>query len=73
MCELLVGLPDVDVVAVDDPVPGWLVVTVVAREARPGCGRCGCEVGDHLGGIAVSKERRSQEGRAEASSRRVDR
>ncbi len=23
------------------PSPGWLVVTVVAREARPGCGRCG--------------------------------
>ncbi len=40
MCELLVGLPDVDVVGVDDPEPGRLVVMVEPREARPVCGRC---------------------------------
>ena len=34
------GLPDVDVVGVDDPVPGWLVVVVEPREDRPSCGRC---------------------------------
>lgn len=41
MCELLVGLGDVDVVGVDVPEPGWLVVVVAAREERPSCGRCG--------------------------------
>ena len=41
MCELLVGLPDIDVVGVDDPEPGRLVVVVVPREARPTCERCG--------------------------------
>ena len=41
MCELLVGLPGVDVVGVDDPEPGWLVVVVAVREERPVCGRCG--------------------------------
>lgn len=41
MCELLVGLPDVDIVGVDDPEPRRLVVTVTPRESRPVCGRCG--------------------------------
>ena len=41
MCELLVGLPDVEVVGVDDPEPGWLVVVVAVREERPVCDRCG--------------------------------
>ncbi len=41
MCELLVGLPDVDVVGVADPEPGWLVVVVAVREERPVCDRCG--------------------------------
>lgn len=41
MCELLVGLPDIDVLGVDDPEPGRLVVVVAVREARPDCGRCG--------------------------------
>ncbi len=40
MCELLVGLPDIDVIGVADPEPGRLVVVVAAREARPVCGRC---------------------------------
>ena len=40
MCELLVGLSDVDIVGVDDPEPKWLVV-VAPRESRPVCGRCG--------------------------------
>jgi transposase len=40
MCELLVGLPDVDVIGVDDPVPGQLVVVIEPREPRPACGRC---------------------------------
>ncbi len=41
MCELLVGLPDVDVIGVEAPAPGWLIVNVAAREERPVCGRCG--------------------------------
>jgi transposase len=41
MCELLVGLPDVDVIGVDDAEPGRLVVVVEPREARPVCERCG--------------------------------
>jgi transposase len=41
MCELLVGLSDVDIVGVDDPEPGWLVVVIAAREQRPNCERCG--------------------------------
>ena len=28
----------------DDPEPGWLVVTISPREERPVCGRCGTEV-----------------------------
>ncbi len=49
MCELLVGLPDVDVLGVEDPVAGHLVVKVAAREDRPSCGRCGTRawVKDH--------------------------
>jgi hypothetical protein len=41
MCELLVGLPDVEVVGVDAVEPGRLVVMVAAREDRPSCERCG--------------------------------
>ena len=41
MCELLVGLPDIDVVGVEVVEPGSLVVVVAAREQRPVCGRCG--------------------------------
>lgn len=40
MCELLVGLPDIDVIGVADPEPGRLVVVVAPREDRPSCGRC---------------------------------
>lgn len=40
MCELLVGLPQVDVVGVDQPEPGVLVVLVEPRLGRPSCGRC---------------------------------
>ena len=41
MCELLVGLPDIDVIGVADPEPGRLIVVVAAREDRPVCARCG--------------------------------
>jgi hypothetical protein len=41
MCELLVGLPDVEVLGIDSPEPGHLVVVVAAREDRPSCARCG--------------------------------
>lgn len=41
MCALLVGLPDVDVLGVDDPMPGHLVVLVAPCEDRPACPRCG--------------------------------
>ena len=40
MCELLVGLPDVDVLGVDQPEPGALVVLIEPRQRRPSCGRC---------------------------------
>ena len=40
MCELLVGLPDIDVLGVDEFEPGRLVVVVSVRENRPLCGRC---------------------------------
>ena len=35
MCELLVGLPGIDVIGVAAPAPGWLIVHVAAREQRP--------------------------------------
>lgn len=40
MCELLVGLPDVEVIGVDVPEPGCSVVVVEPREQRPV--RCRC-------------------------------
>ena len=49
MCELIVWLGDVDVIGVDDPDPGRLLVVVAAWEERPSCGRCGTSawVKDH--------------------------
>ncbi len=41
MCELLVGLPDVDVIGVENLEPGRLVVVIEPRQARPRCERCG--------------------------------
>lgn len=46
MCELLVGLPDVTVLGVDDEPGGLVVVHVETREARPACPSC-------AGGVAV--------------------
>jgi len=40
MCELLVGLPDVNVTAVEDQRPGPLRVHIETRAARPGCPGC---------------------------------
>jgi len=40
MCELLVGLPEVDVIGVDQPEPGELVVVIERGETRPSCSRC---------------------------------
>ncbi|MBK9178720.1 MAG: hypothetical protein IPM45_03950 [Acidimicrobiales bacterium] len=39
-CELLVGLPDVEVLEVVER-DGQLVVTVATRGSRPGCAECG--------------------------------
>jgi transposase len=49
MCQLLVGLPDVEVLGVAQPEPGELVVMIEQREDRPSCGRCGSSawVKDH--------------------------
>ncbi|MEI8084046.1 MAG: ISL3 family transposase [Actinomycetes bacterium] len=49
MCELLVGLPDVYVLGVDDVVGGPLRVHVRCRGSRPACPGCGgrVEVKDH--------------------------
>jgi len=41
MCELLVGLPDVNVLAVDDVADEPLRVHVETREPRPTCPGCG--------------------------------
>ena len=41
MCELLVGLGDVEVLSVDDEGGGPLRVHVRCRAARPVCGGCG--------------------------------
>ena len=41
MCELLVGLGDVEVLSVDDEGGGPLRVHVRCRAARPACGGCG--------------------------------
>ena len=41
MCELLVGLGDVEVLSVDDEGGGALRVHVRCRAARPPCGGCG--------------------------------
>lgn len=40
MCELLVGLGDVDVLEVVEP-DGQLVITIATRGPRPDCGGCG--------------------------------
>lgn len=49
MCELLVGLPDVNVLAVDDRPSKPVVVVIEARVEREWCRACGCR--------AVVKER----------------
>ena len=41
MCELLVGLPDVNVLAIEDRPGGPLGVHVETRGGRPACGGCG--------------------------------
>ncbi len=44
MCELLVGLPDVNGVG---DWPGWLRIAITTRAARPVCPRCGGVVHRH--------------------------
>ena len=41
MCELLVGLPDVTVLGMDDETNGPLSIHVQTRARRPGCTTCG--------------------------------
>ena len=41
MCELLVGLGDVDLVGIDDPGDGPLGVVIRSRSPRPVCEGCG--------------------------------
>jgi transposase len=41
MCELLVGLPDVNVLGVDDEVNGFVCIYIESSAERPGCSRCG--------------------------------
>ena len=45
MCELLVGLPDVNVTAVDDRREGPIVVHIEARIGRVWCVECGARAG----------------------------
>lgn len=51
VCELLVGLPDVNVLGVVDEVDTPIVVHVETRDARPLCARCA--------GVVVVKDRSS--------------
>ncbi len=46
MCELLVGLPDVEVVGVGEW-PLWLRIAVRTRQVRPSCEACGSVAHDH--------------------------
>jgi transposase len=46
MCELLVGLPDVNVNGVGDW-PGWLRIAITTQAARPVCPGCGGGVHGH--------------------------
>ncbi len=46
MCELLVGLPDVNVVGVGDW-PYWLRISISTRASRPSCPSCGGGVWRH--------------------------
>ena len=46
MCELLVGLPDVNIDGVGEW-PHWLRIEITRRAPRPTCGRCGGGVHDH--------------------------
>ena len=39
MCELLVGLPEVNVLGVDDGVEGFLCIYIESSARRPGCAR----------------------------------
>jgi transposase len=41
MCELLVGLPEVTVLGLDDEVGAPLSIHVETRARRPGCSECG--------------------------------
>jgi transposase len=41
MCELLVGLPDVHILGVDDDVNGFVCIYIESRAQRPGCAHCG--------------------------------
>ena len=45
MCELLVGLPDVNVTAVDDRPDGPIVVHIEARIEQLWCVKCGARAG----------------------------
>ncbi|MGF1617684.1 MAG: transposase family protein, partial [Acidimicrobiia bacterium] len=53
VCELLVGLPDVTVLGVEDVVDGPIRVHVECRMRRPSCGECGM--------VAVVKDRATVE------------
>ena len=41
MCELLVGLPEVNVLGIEELIEGPLLVHIEARGDRPGCSGCG--------------------------------
>jgi transposase len=41
MCELLVGLPDVNILGVDDQVNGFVCIYIESSAERPGCAHCG--------------------------------
>jgi transposase len=41
MCELLVGLPEVNILSIDDVAGDPLRVHIEGRSSRPGCAGCG--------------------------------
>ncbi|MCL4433685.1 MAG: hypothetical protein M1399_02795 [Actinobacteria bacterium] len=50
MCELLAGLPSVDVLGIEDEPGGHLIIHIECRGGRPFCNSCNT--------MAVIKERR---------------
>jgi alkylation response protein AidB-like acyl-CoA dehydrogenase len=56
MCELLVGLPDVHILGVDDEVNGFLCIYIESSAERPGCAHCGVFFLNHKAAWAIDND-----------------